>query len=56
MNAFITSQFSYCPPVSRFPRTRLGKKVNALHERVLTMIYGDKTSSFNKLPKKDNHV
>lgn len=56
MNAFFTSQFSYCPPVSRFPSKRLGKKVNALHERVLKMIYGDKTSSFNKLSENDNPV
>ena len=56
MKAFITSQFSYCSVVWMLYSKRLGKKINALHERALRITYGDKTSSFNKLLQKDNYL
>ena len=35
---------------------RLGKEINDLHERVLRITCGEKTSSFNELLEKDNSV
>ena len=56
MKAFITSQFSYCSVAWMLYSKRLGKKINALHERALRITYGYKTSSFNKLLQKDNSL
>ena len=42
-------QFSYCSFVWFFYSKSLGKKINALHERVLRITYGDITSLFNEL-------
>ena len=39
-----------------FYRKRLGKKINALHERALWITYGDKSPSFNELLEKENSV
>ena len=44
MKAFITSQFSYWSLLWMFHSERLGKKINALHERALRITYGDKSS------------
>ena len=54
MKAFITSQFSYCSLLWMFHSERLGKKINALHERALRITYGVKSSWFKKLLEKDN--
>ena len=40
--------FSHGPLVWMFHNKRLGKNINALNDRVLRIIYGDKASSFNK--------
>ena len=56
MKAFITSQFSYCPLAWMFHSKNLSEKLNALHEMVLRIIYGDKSSSFNEMFQKDNSV
>ena len=56
MKAFIISQFGYRSLVWMFRSKILGKKINELPERALKIIYGDKTSSFNELLRKDNFV
>ena len=35
MNAFFTSQFSYCPLTWMFQSRKLNNKINRLHERCL---------------------
>ena len=35
MKAFITSQFSYCPPIRLFHSRNLNNKINRIHERGL---------------------
>ena len=56
MNAFIESQFSYCPLVWMFCSRTLNDKINHIHERALRLVYLDYTSSFDELLKKDNVV
>ena len=56
MKAFVTSQFGYCPLVWMFHSRGLNKKINPLHERELKITYGDRSSSFHNLLKKDNSV
>ena len=57
MNAFIESQFSYCPLVWMFCYSRkLNNRVNCIHERGLRMVYEDYTSSFEDLLKLDGSV
>ena len=48
MNAFLNSQFSYCPLIWMCHSRIINKKINGLHERCLTIIYGDKQSSFEE--------
>ena len=56
MKAFIQSHFAYCPLVwmlcSRSPNNR----INHLHERALTIVYNDRSSTFEYLLVKDNSV
>ena len=54
MKAFVTSQFGYCPLVWMFHCSGLNNKISSLHERVLGIKYGDKSSSFQDLLKKDS--
>ena len=56
MKAYITSQFGYCPLVWMFHSRSLNNKINSLHERALRITYGDRSSSFENLLKKDNSV
>ena len=56
MNAFILSQFSYCPLVWMFCSRDLNDKINSIHKRALRLVYLDFTSSFAELLKKDNSV
>ena len=56
MKAFVTSQFGYGPLVWMFHSRGLNNKINSLHERGLRTTYGDKSSSFQDLLKKDNSV
>ena len=56
MNAFFTSQFSYCPPVWMCHSRTNNSKINRLHERCLRIVHNDKQSSFNELPEKDGSV
>ena len=55
MKAYIISQFGYFPLVWMFHSRGLNK-VNSLHERTLSITYGDRSSSFQDLLKKDNSV
>ena len=56
MKAYITSQFGYCPLVWMFHSKSLNSKINSLHERALRITYGDRSSSFENLLKKDSSV
>ena len=57
MNAFIESQFSYCPLVWMFCHSRrLNKRINHIHERGLRIVYEDYTSSFSELLKINGSV
>ena len=56
MKAYITSQFGYCPLVWMFHSRSLNSKINSLHERALRITYGDRSSPFENLLKKDNSV
>ena len=56
MNAFFTSQLSYCPLVWMCHSRTNKNKINRLHERCLRVVYNDKQSSFNELVEKDGSV
>ena len=56
MKAYVISQFAYCPLVWMFYSRGLNNKINSLHERALRIPYGDRSSSFEDLLKKDNSV
>ena len=49
MNAFIVSQFSYCPLVWMFHDRSVNKKINKIHERALRIAYKDSCSNFEEL-------
>ena len=53
MNAFIMSQFGYCPLVWMFHSRKLNHRINTLHERALRLVYRDNTSSFDALLEKN---
>ena len=54
MNAFFTSQFSYCPLIWMCHSRSKNRKINMLHERCIRIIYNDNQSSFTELLNKDN--
>ena len=56
MNAFFTSQFSYCPLIWMCHSRNNNRKINMLHERCLRIIYNDRQSSFDELLNKDSSV
>ena len=57
MNAFIESQFSYCPLIWMFCHSRrLNRRINHIHERGLRIVYEDYTSSFTELLKINGSV
>ena len=49
MNAFITSQFGYCPLIWMCHSRKLNTRINKIHERALRIVFQDKTTSFNEL-------
>ena len=53
MNAFIESQFSYCPLIWMFRSRTLNSRINNLHERALRLVYKDQISSFEQLLQRD---
>ena len=56
MKAYVISQSGYCPLVWMFHSRGLNNKINSLHERALRITYGDRSSSFQDLIKKDNSI
>ena len=56
MNAFVTSQFSYCPLISKCHSCSNNKKIDMLPQSCLRIIYNDKQPSFTELLNKDNSV
>ena len=56
MQAFITSQFNYCPLVWMCHNRVINNKINNLHYRALHMVYNDDISSFEDLLQKDGTV
>ena len=56
MNAFFTSQFSYCPLTWMCHSRTNNRKINMLHERFLRIIYNGKQSYFTELRNKGNSV
>ena len=57
MNAFITSQFSYCPLVWMLHSRTMNNKINKIHEKTLRLVYKDeKNLSLDDLLKKDQSV
>ena len=55
MEAFITSQFSYCPLIWVFQSRNLNNKINRIHERALRLVYQNNLS-FSELLDLDNSV
>jgi hypothetical protein len=54
MNAFIESQFSYCPLIWMFHSRTMNNRINRLHERALRLVYKESDLSFEELLEKDN--
>ena len=54
MNAFISSQFSYCPLVWMFHSRALNNRINRIHERALRIVYNDIFTPFEQLLQKNN--
>ena len=54
MQAFIKSQFSYCPLIWMFHSRTLNNRINHLHERALRLVYKDESLSFSELLVKDH--
>ena len=52
MNAFINSQFSYCPLIWMSLSRTINSLVNNKHERALRIVYKDNTSSLAQLLEK----
>ena len=56
MNAFITSQFGYCPLVWMFHSREMNNRINRIHERSLRIVYKNKQSTFQELLDRDKYV
>ena len=56
MNAFINSQFGYCPLVWMFHSRSLNNRINRIQERALRIVYNDNLSTFNELLLRDGSV
>ena len=56
VNAFFTSQFSYCPLIWIFCSCSNNRKINMLHERCLRIIDDEKQPSSTELRNKDSSV
>ena len=54
MNAFVASEFGYCPSAWMFHIRKLNSRAKKLNERVLIIVYQDYVSSFTELLEKDN--
>ena len=56
MNAFISSQFNYCPLLWLCHNRFLNTLINKIHHRALSIVYRDNTSSFETLLEKSGSV
>ena len=56
INAFITSQFGYCPLIRMCHNRNAQKQINRIHERALRIVYNDNNSSFEDLLAKSGSV
>ena len=56
MNAFILSQFSYCPLIWMFHNRKLEHRINKIHERALRIVYNDHQCTFEELLQIDNSL
>ena len=56
MNAFIFSQFGYCPLVWMFHSRKLNNRINNIHERALRIVFRDYESTFQQLLKQNKSV
>ena len=56
MNAFIFSQFGYCPLVWMFQSRTLNNRINKIHERSLRIVFKDYESTFQQLLKQNKSV
>ena len=56
MNAFISSQFSYCPLIWMCHSQTLNTKINKIHENALRIVFNDNNSSFDALIQKAGTV
>ena len=56
MNAFIFSQFGYCPLVWMFHCRKLNNFINNIHERALRIVYRDYESTLQQLLKQNKSV
>ena len=52
MNAFITSQFGYCPLIWMCHSRKILRQINKIHERALRIVYMGNASSFDELLEK----
>ena len=55
-NAFILSQFNYCPLIWLFHSRSLNNRINRIHERALRIVFNDNVSSFDELINKSGSV
>ena len=53
-NAFILSQFSYCPLMWMFHRRKYNHRINKIYRRALKIVYDDHQCTFQKLLERDN--
>ena len=49
INAFILSQFSYCPVIWMFHDRKVNNKINKIHERALRIAFKDTSLNFEEL-------
>ena len=56
MNAFISSQFNYCPLIWMCHDREIHRQINRIHHRALSIVYRDYTSSFETLLEKSGSV
>ena len=56
MNAFITSQFGYCPLIWMCHSRKIHRQIDKIQERALRIVYMDNVSSFDELLVKSKSV
>ena len=56
MKAFIISHLKFCPVVWMLYAQDLNYKISRINERSFRIVYGDNTSSFDELLRKDKSV